>query len=115
MVSPTAVRWRHRWLGFASLRVEEERKKSGEEEKRSTEALMKTASSHALPSSSSRTAVVGRHLALSRRHRWSEVPYNESRMPRYEDKYGNTRLYVGRLASRTRSRDLERVFSRYGR
>ncbi|KAI5426068.1 hypothetical protein KIW84_031773, partial [Lathyrus oleraceus] len=38
-----------------------------------------------------------------------------SRMPRYDDKYGNTRLYVGRLSSRTRSRDLERVFSRYGR
>nr|ACU24121.1 unknown [Glycine max] len=36
-------------------------------------------------------------------------------MPRYDDKYGNTRLYVGRLSSRTRSRDLERVFSRYGR
>ncbi|RYR50991.1 hypothetical protein Ahy_A06g026058 isoform C [Arachis hypogaea] len=43
------------------------------------------------------------------------IGYNESTMPRYEDKYGNTRLYVGRLASRTRSRDLERVFSRYGR
>ncbi|CAI8614519.1 unnamed protein product [Vicia faba] len=38
-----------------------------------------------------------------------------STMPRYDDKYGNTRLYVGRLSSRTRSRDLERVFSRYGR
>ncbi|CAJ1896007.1 unnamed protein product [Sphenostylis stenocarpa] len=36
-------------------------------------------------------------------------------MPRYDDKYGNTRLYVGRLSSDTRSRDLERVFSRYGR
>ncbi|OIV92127.1 hypothetical protein TanjilG_18699 [Lupinus angustifolius] len=36
-------------------------------------------------------------------------------MPRYEDRYGNTRLYVGRLSSRTRSRDLERVFNRYGR
>ncbi|PIN08036.1 hypothetical protein CDL12_19381 [Handroanthus impetiginosus] len=37
-------------------------------------------------------------------------------MPRYEDRYGsNTRLYVGHLSSRTRSRDLERIFSRYGR
>ncbi|KAF8666871.1 hypothetical protein HU200_053394 [Digitaria exilis] len=36
-------------------------------------------------------------------------------MPRYDDRYGGTRLYVGRLASRTRSRDLEYVFGRYGR
>lgn len=36
-------------------------------------------------------------------------------MPRYDDKYANTRLYVGRLSSRTRGRDLERAFSRYGR
>ncbi|KAI9071442.1 hypothetical protein K1719_046591 [Acacia pycnantha] len=36
-------------------------------------------------------------------------------MPRYDDKYGNTRLYVGRLSSRTRSRDLDKVFGRYGR
>ncbi|CAA6654881.1 unnamed protein product [Spirodela intermedia] len=36
-------------------------------------------------------------------------------MPRYEDRYGGTRLYVGRLSSRTRSRDLEDIFSRYGR
>ncbi|KAH9767955.1 hypothetical protein WN944_018366 [Citrus x changshan-huyou] len=35
-------------------------------------------------------------------------------MPRYDDRYGGTRLYVGRLASRTRSRDLEEIFSRYG-
>eukprot|EP00898_Chlorokybus_atmophyticus_P005038 jgi/Chlat1/5535/Chrsp369S08996 len=28
---------------------------------------------------------------------------------------GPTRLYVGRLASRTRTRDLEDIFSRYGR
>ncbi|KAL8036127.1 hypothetical protein ABFX02_12G139500 [Erythranthe guttata] len=35
-------------------------------------------------------------------------------MPRYDDS-GNTRLYVGHLSSRTRSRDLEHVFSRYGR
>lgn len=36
-------------------------------------------------------------------------------MPRYDDRYGNTRLYVGRLSSRTRSRDLEKLFGRYGR
>ncbi|GLT47867.1 hypothetical protein SLA2020_215260 [Shorea laevis] len=36
-------------------------------------------------------------------------------MPRYDDRHGNTRLYVGHLSSRTRSRDLEHIFSRYGR
>ncbi|CAI0384878.1 unnamed protein product [Linum tenue] len=36
-------------------------------------------------------------------------------MPRYDDRYANTRLYVGHLAPRTRSRDLEYVFSKYGR
>uniref|UniRef100_A0A1J3JIE7 Serine/arginine-rich splicing factor RS2Z32 n=1 Tax=Noccaea caerulescens TaxID=107243 RepID=A0A1J3JIE7_NOCCA len=36
-------------------------------------------------------------------------------MPRFDDRYGNTRLYVGRLSSRTRTRDLEHLFSRYGR
>ncbi|CAN1305628.1 Serine/arginine-rich splicing factor RS2Z32 [Linum perenne] len=36
-------------------------------------------------------------------------------MPRYDDRYSNTRLYVGHLASRTRSRDLEYIFSKYGR
>ncbi|CAH9091353.1 unnamed protein product [Cuscuta epithymum] len=36
-------------------------------------------------------------------------------MPRYDDRYGGTRLYVGHLSSRTRTRDLEYVFSRYGR
>nr|CAD1828759.1 unnamed protein product [Ananas comosus var. bracteatus] len=36
-------------------------------------------------------------------------------MPRYDDRYGNTRLYVGRISSRTRTRDLEHLFSRYGR
>ncbi|CAI0471671.1 unnamed protein product, partial [Linum tenue] len=37
------------------------------------------------------------------------------KMPRYDDRYANTRLYVGHLAPRTRSRDLEYVFSKYGR
>ncbi|KAG5584519.1 hypothetical protein H5410_044953, partial [Solanum commersonii] len=38
------------------------------------------------------------------------------KMPRYDDRMGNsTRLYVGHLSSRTRSRDLERAFSKYGR
>ncbi|CAH2054357.1 unnamed protein product [Thlaspi arvense] len=42
-------------------------------------------------------------------------------MPRYDDRYGSndrhssTRLYVGHLSSRTRERDLERLFSKYGR
>ncbi|KAF9665107.1 hypothetical protein SADUNF_Sadunf16G0087800 [Salix dunnii] len=36
-------------------------------------------------------------------------------MPRYDDRYANTRLYVGHLAARTRSRDLEHLFSKYGR
>ncbi|CAL9099423.1 unnamed protein product [Musa textilis] len=36
-------------------------------------------------------------------------------MPRYDDRHGNTRLYVGRISYRTRSRDLEDLFSRYGR
>ncbi|XP_047048600.1 serine/arginine-rich splicing factor RS2Z32-like isoform X2 [Lolium rigidum] len=39
-------------------------------------------------------------------------------MPRYDerDRYsGSTRLYVGRLSSRTRTRDLEDLFARYGR
>lgn len=37
-------------------------------------------------------------------------------MPRYDDRYGsNTRLYVGHLSRRTRSRDLDHIFSRYGR
>ncbi|KAG8374286.1 hypothetical protein BUALT_Bualt11G0115700 [Buddleja alternifolia] len=41
---------------------------------------------------------------------------SELKMPRYEDRYGSsTRLYVGHLSSRTRSRDLEHIFSRYGR
>ncbi|KAL0771050.1 hypothetical protein Bca101_036201 [Brassica carinata] len=35
-------------------------------------------------------------------------------MPRYDDRYGNTRLYVGHVSSRTRTRDLERLFNRYG-
>ncbi|GMG99366.1 hypothetical protein Nepgr_001206 [Nepenthes gracilis] len=39
----------------------------------------------------------------------------EGKMPRYEDRYSNTRLYVGHLSSRTRSRDLEDLFCRYGR
>ncbi|KAK9283756.1 hypothetical protein L1049_012007 [Liquidambar formosana] len=36
-------------------------------------------------------------------------------MPRYDDRHSSTRLYVGRLSSRTRARDLEDIFSRYGR
>ncbi|KAL6011176.1 hypothetical protein ACLOJK_001620 [Asimina triloba] len=39
----------------------------------------------------------------------------KTKMPRYDDRYGSTRLYVGRLSSRTRTRDLEDLFSRYGR
>ncbi|EOA29622.1 hypothetical protein CARUB_v10014335mg [Capsella rubella] len=36
-------------------------------------------------------------------------------MPRYDDRYSSSRLYVGHLSSRTRERDLERLFSKYGR
>jgi hypothetical protein len=36
-------------------------------------------------------------------------------MPRYYDRYGITRLYVANLAPCTRPRDLEYIFSRYGR
>ncbi|GMP50606.1 hypothetical protein CsSME_00017157 [Camellia sinensis var. sinensis] len=36
-------------------------------------------------------------------------------MPRYDDRYSNTHLYVGRLFTRTRFRDLEGLFNRYGR
>ncbi|XP_031372411.1 serine/arginine-rich splicing factor RS2Z32-like isoform X1 [Punica granatum] len=36
-------------------------------------------------------------------------------MPRYDDRRNITRLYVGHLSPRVRSRDLEDVFSRYGR
>ncbi|RWW67965.1 hypothetical protein BHE74_00024545 [Ensete ventricosum] len=36
-------------------------------------------------------------------------------MPRYDDRYGSTRLYVGRISHRTRARDLEDLFGRYGR
>ncbi|KAM0824075.1 hypothetical protein ACQ4PT_070448 [Festuca glaucescens] len=42
----------------------------------------------------------------------------QCKMPRYDerDRYsGSTRLYVGRLSSRTRTRDLEDLFARYGR
>ncbi|CAK9155097.1 unnamed protein product [Ilex paraguariensis] len=40
---------------------------------------------------------------------------SSGKMPRHDDRRGGTRLYVGRLSSRTRSRDLEDIFSRYGR
>ncbi|KAJ7284317.1 hypothetical protein O6H91_13G026000 [Diphasiastrum complanatum] len=36
-------------------------------------------------------------------------------MSRYDDHDAPTRLYVGRLSTRTRSRDLEDLFSKYGR
>ncbi|KAI4302361.1 hypothetical protein MLD38_038115 [Melastoma candidum] len=36
-------------------------------------------------------------------------------MPRYDDRRSSTRLYVGHLSSRTRTRDLEDLFARYGR
>ncbi|KAJ7557001.1 hypothetical protein O6H91_05G107800 [Diphasiastrum complanatum] len=36
-------------------------------------------------------------------------------MPRYDDREGSAKLYVGRLSSRTRSRDLEDLFRKYGR
>lgn len=45
----------------------------------------------------------------------SLAQYVSVKMPRYDDRHGTTRLYVGHLSSRTRSRDLEDVFSRYGR
>ncbi|KAK8611101.1 hypothetical protein V6N13_131165 [Hibiscus sabdariffa] len=41
--------------------------------------------------------------------------HRKENMPRYDDRRGGTRLYVGHLSSRTRSRDLEDMFSRYGR
>ncbi|MBA0876274.1 hypothetical protein Goshw_020578 [Gossypium schwendimanii] len=44
-----------------------------------------------------------------------EVTAGKEKMPRYDDRRGGTRLYVGHLSSRTRSRDLEDMFSRYGR
>ncbi|KAF8402803.1 hypothetical protein HHK36_010894 [Tetracentron sinense] len=37
------------------------------------------------------------------------------KMPRHDDRHGSTRLYVGHLSSRTRSRDLDDLFGRYGR
>ncbi|KAJ7528519.1 hypothetical protein O6H91_15G006700 [Diphasiastrum complanatum] len=36
-------------------------------------------------------------------------------MSRYDDHDAPTRLYVGRISKRTRSRDLEHLFSKYGR
>ncbi|CAL5389576.1 unnamed protein product [Camellia sinensis] len=36
------------------------------------------------------------------------------KMPRYDNRYSNTHLYVGRLFTRTRFRDLEGLFNRYG-
>ncbi|GAB2222766.1 hypothetical protein Drorol1_Dr00016891 [Drosera rotundifolia] len=51
----------------------------------------------------------------SSRSRAPPFSANLGKMPRYDDRYGGTRLYVGHLSSRTRSRDLEDLFSRYGR
>ncbi|XP_020240724.1 serine/arginine-rich splicing factor RS2Z32-like [Asparagus officinalis] len=56
--------------------------------------------------------------AKSRRERLGFLRFLSSfssKMPRYDDRYGGTRLYVGHLSSRTRTRDLEDLFSRYGR
>ncbi|CAN6232968.1 unnamed protein product, partial [Urochloa humidicola] len=51
----------------------------------------------------------------SPRRRRKRLDPDPGDMPRYDDRYGNTRLYVGILSSRTRSRDLEYLFSKYGR
>ncbi|GJT83412.1 serine/arginine-rich splicing factor RS2Z33-like protein isoform X1 [Tanacetum coccineum] len=40
---------------------------------------------------------------------------NNRNMSRYDDRYGSTRLNVGHLASRTRSRNPEDILSKYGR
>ncbi|KAL0897155.1 hypothetical protein Bca101_081116 [Brassica carinata] len=52
-----------------------------------------------------------------RRSIWSR----DLKIPRYDDRYssndryGDARLYVGHLFSLTRERDLEHLFSKYGR
>jgi RNA recognition motif-containing protein len=47
--------------------------------------------------------------------RETDLFFHTGDMPRYDDRSGNSRLYVGKLAPRTRSRDLEYIFGKYGR
>ncbi|CAD6273163.1 unnamed protein product [Miscanthus lutarioriparius] len=56
-----------------------------------------------------------RRKRAGRRRRTVHLDLDRGDMPRYDDRNGGTRLYVGRLAPRTRSRDLEYLFGRYGR
>ncbi|KAK8620938.1 hypothetical protein V6N13_067393 [Hibiscus sabdariffa] len=63
------------------------------------------------------SSVFSHHIGNSRVFSPSPPPkfHRKEAMPRYNDRHGGTRLYVGHLSSRTRSRDLEDMFSRYGR
>ncbi|KAM3698176.1 hypothetical protein ACJW31_06G169400 [Castanea mollissima] len=54
-------------------------------------------------------------LSVRNKSRVLSLRFLQVKMPRYDDRYGGSRLYVGRLSSRTRSRDLDDIFSRYGR